>query len=238
MELSIIIVNYKSKSYLERCLESIKKFPPGVTYEVIVIDNDKDNIGFARGVNKGIRKSKGRYLLLLNPDIEVKKDSLNLLYNFATKTSDAGVVGARLLNPNGSIQSSVINPPGIFHPISQKYAPSATSEVPAVVGAAFLITPDARKRVGLMDERYFMYFEDLDYCRRVRAAGLKVYYYPESEFIHHHGVSGRDVVPEADQWKRLIPGSKLYHGLLKHYLIYGIAWIGQKWLRLLKILNG
>ena len=89
------------------------------------------------------------------------------------------------------------------------------------------------KKVGLMDERYFMYFEDLDYCKRVKRSGLKVYYYPEAEIIHSHGISGKGVASDKDQWRRLIPGSKIYHGPIKHYLIYAIAWLGQKWQKLL-----
>jgi GT2 family glycosyltransferase len=101
-------------------------------------------------------------------------------------------------------------------------------EVDAVVGASFLITPMARKKVGLLDERYFMYFEDLDYCRRVNKLGLKVYYLPSAKIIHYHGASGKKIVKPAFQWKRLIPSSKIYHGALTHYLINFIIWLGQK----------
>jgi len=76
-----------------------------------------------------------------------------------------------------------------------------------------------------------MYFEDLDFCRRVRKAGYKIYYLPTAEIIHEHGASGKTLVDPADQWKRLIPSSKIYHGWLKHYLISFILWSGQKCLK-------
>ncbi|GAI95764.1 unnamed protein product, partial [marine sediment metagenome] len=70
---------------------------------------------------------------------------------------------------------------------------------------------------------------DLDYCRRVKRAGLKVYYLPSAEIVHHHGVSGRGLATEGEQWRRLIPSSEIYHGFLKHHLINFIIWSGQKW---------
>ncbi len=247
MEISIIIVNYKADKLLVKCLDSIKKFPPKVPYEVIVIDNNKNNVGFARGVNKGIRKSKGRYIFLLNPDTEVKEESIEKLYEFVEEHPDAGVVGPKLLNPDGSLQHSVFNFPTILSAFVafwmgnrakyEKYAPPTTTKVDAVMGAAFLITPMALKKVGLLDERYFMYYEDLDYCRRVWEAGLKVYYLPLAEIIHYHGVSGKDIVKPAFQWKRLIPSSKIYNGVIKHYLINSVIWSGQKWQKFLKILK-
>ncbi|MBU2577908.1 hypothetical protein KKA69_03680, partial [Patescibacteria group bacterium] len=84
-------------------------------------------------------------------------------------------------------------------------------------------------RIGLLDERYFMYFEDLDYCRRVRKAGYKVFYLPQAEIIHEHGASGQHLIGQLDQWKRLVPSSKVYYGFFKHYLISFILWVGQKW---------
>jgi len=83
-----------------------------------------------------------------------------------------------------------------------------------------------------LDERFFMYFEDLDYCRRVRKAGFKVYYLPEAEFIHFHGQSGKNIPQQTHRW--LVESSKIYHGKLNYYLITSIIWLGQKWQKLLK----
>jgi len=258
MTLSIVIVNYNTKELLKKCLESID-FKPA---EIIVVDNgstdgsvdflkkkkgikvvfNKRNQGFARAVNQAVKTARGDNLLLLNSDTIVKKGSLKRLVEFAEKTPDAGVVGPRLLNKDGSLQPSCYRFPSVLGAVREfwlgrkgwfsKYAPKGKrpAAVDALVGAAFLITARARERVGLLDERYFFYFEDLDYCRRVWRAGLRVYYLPEAEIIHLHGASGRKMGRRPNQW--LTESSKIYHGAFKHYLINLIIWLGQKWQRL------
>ena len=261
MNLSIIIVNFNTKKLLLRCLNSIFTSKPKIKYEMIVVDNgstdgsvaalykiknqsrrcrtkikiirNKENLGFAKANNQGIKRAKAEFILLLNSDTEVKKAAIDKLYYFAKETTDAGVVGPRLLHPDKKVQASVYRLPTISRAIRQywlgkkslldKYAPrlDRPEEVEAIVGAAFLITPEARKRVGLLDERYFMYFEDLDYCRRVKELGLKVYYLPTAKVIHQHGAS-------AGKMKFLVSSSKIYHGVLKHYLFNFILWSGQK----------
>ncbi|HET7098727.1 MAG TPA: glycosyltransferase [Patescibacteria group bacterium] len=238
MDLSIIIVNYKTPELVKKCVSSIKKYPVNFEYEIVVIDNSVDNVGFAKGVNKGIKNAKGKYILLLNSDTEVKKDSINKLINFAIDHPDAGAVAPKLLNNNGSTQGSVFKFPSIFRAIRQywfgekgildKYSPNNLSSVEAVSMAAFLITPIALEKIGTLNEKYFMYFEDLDYCREVNRKGLKVYYFPDSVVTHYHGKSGENLVDDKNQWRRLIPSSKLYHGTLVHYLIMAITWLGQK----------
>lgn len=266
IDLSIVIVNYNTGRLLEKCLQSVKTTTQGFKApktEIIVVDNasadksieflkkqksnenvvlvrNKENRGFARATNQGIKESKGEYKFLLNPDTEVKNKSIQELLDFAKSAKDAGVVAPRLLNPDGSRQSSVFRLPSLMGAIREfwlrqkgfysKYLPPGdhSVKVDAVVGAAFLITPEAFKRVGLLDERYFMYFEDLDYCRRVHAAGLRVYYLPSAEVVHFHGASGRDLRASSEQWKRLVPSSKTYHGVLMHYIINFVIWFGDR----------
>lgn len=272
-EISIIIVNWNTKDLVVDCINSILDSNPKVSYEIIAVDNgsedesvnqlknlktkklkslkiieNKTNLGFAKANNQGIKVAKGDYVLLLNSDAIVKKGTLDELYGFARSTRYAGVVGARLLNPDGSIQASCFHFPSIFNAIRQywlgeeglfeKYAPkgSISKEVDIVVGAAFLITPLAKARLGELDERYFFFYEDFDYCRRVKDAGLKVYYLPSAEVVHKHGSTIRKMTQEEDSdiWRRLIPGSKIYNGLLKHYVLFLIIWLGQKWKRILR----
>ena len=102
--------------------------------------------------------------------------------------------------------------------------------------AAFLITPAGFKKAKFLDERYFMYFEDIDYCRKLQSCGLKIIYLPESEMIHYHGASGKKLADQKNQWRRLIPSSIIYHGLIKHYVINAIIWSGQKWQKLINFL--
>ena len=84
-------------------------------------------------------------------------------------------------------------------------------------------------KIGGWDKRYFMFFEDLELCRQIRKLGYKIYFFPSCHLIHCHGASGKALADSANQWRRLIPSSKIYHGLLKHYLLYLITWSGQKW---------
>lgn len=270
IDLSIIIVNFNTRKLVLDCFDSIKNEGSGISFEVIVVDNDsKDgsveafrklekenknfhliandgNYGYAKANNQGIKISKSKYLLLLNSDTLVKKNSLGSLVNFAESNSKTGVIGSKLFNVDGSLQSSCFHFPTIKNAILEywfgktglleKYAPKSreATEVDAVVGAAFFITPEARKKVGLLDERYWAYFEDIDYCRQTWKKGLKVFYLPSSEIIHYHGVSFKKATPDArTRWRKLIPSSKIYHGFFKHYLLNSIIWLGQKWRKLL-----
>lgn len=270
MKLSVIIVSYNTKELTTACIESVMNEGSSLDLEVVVVDNNskdgsiseikklwrkyknlvlienKDNAGYSKANNQGAKSAKGEYMLLLNSDTIVKRFALKKLVAFAEKKRDAGVIGSRLLNADGSIQASCVRFPTIGNAIREywfgqeglfeKYSPQGEKpvEVEALVGAAFLITPLALERAGLLDERYFFYFEDIDYCRRVWQQGLKVYYLPESRIVHYHGASGKKLADAANQWRRLIPSSKIYHGILKHYVLTAILWLGQKWQKLVK----
>lgn len=265
MDLSIIIVNFNTKKLTLDCIKSIIKSKLKVGYEIIVVDNgstdkipkskfyelidkacqlklitNEANLGFARANNQGIKIAKGKYVLLLNSDTVVKDGAVEKLYEFAEAHEDAGVVGSKLLNKDGSVQNSVFHFPTIINAIRQfwfgeknlfgLYVPETfePTTVNAVVGASFLITPKAREKLGVLDERYFFYYEDLDYCKRVWDAGLKVYYVPDAEIIHLKGASGKALVNENEQWKRLVPSSKIYNGIFGYYILFIIMWLGQK----------
>lgn len=261
-KLSIIIVSYNSGGLTKKCINSIKKNTKDLTFpncQIILVDNasldkslaefeptgnielikNKENVGFSRAVNQGIKEAKGEYILLLNPDTVIIDGAITKLIDFAQNTGDAGVIVPKLLNSNGSIQDSLMYFPTIWRaiqefwfgrPVYSKYFSNSKKpiQVEAGVMATFLITPDALEKVGLLNEKYFMYFEDLDYCKRVCNSGLKVYYVPDAEVIHQQGVSGKTLALPSDQWRRLIPSSKIYNGLFGHFLINTIIRIGQK----------
>lgn len=262
MELSIVIVNYNTAKLTLECIASIKKYSPKFSFEIIVVDNGSDeklkldgkdvrvirndsNTGFAKANNQGIDIAKGKYILLLNSDTKVKPETLDRLVDFAEKTHDAGVVAPRLLNSDGSIQNSVFRLPTVWRTIRQywlgekgvldKYAPRGIEVVEEAVMAAYLITPMCLKKVGKLDERYFFYFEDFAYARKIKELGLKIYYLPTSEVVHYHGASGTKIADSANQWRRLVPSSKIYHGIVAHYLIFFITWSSQKWKKLLNL---
>jgi GT2 family glycosyltransferase len=264
-QVSIIIVNYNTGKYLLECLESIEKSTSSFknpTCEVILVDNastdgsileigkfrssknvkilgNNENLGFAKAVNQGIDAADGKYIFLLNPDCRLKENALYKLLEYAEKHTNIGAVGPKLLNSDGTSQTSVIPFPTLQRAIQEfwlnnkvfsKYDPNTSLpiEVEALVMAAFLITPEALTKIGTLNEKYFMYFEDLDYCRELHNAGLKVIYFPDAQVIHHHGVSGKNLAGHENQWRRLIPGSKLYHGEMKHRLITYVIWSGTK----------
>lgn len=255
IKISIIVGNYNTYNLTKDCIESIYKHKPKFSFEVIVVDDaspDKSglelkklekkyqnlkvlqnikNNGFVRTYNRGLNKSVGEYKLLLNSDTLVHTGAIDNLLLFAEKTIDAGVVGSRLLNKDGSLQESCYNFPTLFNVINyKKYAPVGNEPfaVDAVVGASFLITPKAYKLIGGLNTKYISYFEDLDYCREVYKKGLKVYYLPDSVVTHYHGESFKQLSEEKSQWKKLIPSSIAYHGLFKHYLLYIISLCYQK----------
>jgi GT2 family glycosyltransferase len=271
-DVTVIIVSFNTKALTSECIRSVFSEGSSLKKEVIVVDNgstdgslqeiegmkfntkdskillikNTQNQGFAKANNQALGIAKGEYILLLNSDTRVEPGSIKALIEYAKTDEKIGVVGPRLLNPNGTVQASVFRQPTIIRALKQyllgsgksldKYYPQGRDPVSVeiVVMAAFLITPLAKKKVGLLDERYFMYFEDFDYCRRVLQADLKVVYFPKASVVHHHGESGKLIADEANQWRRLIPSSKIYHGPAKHYLLNFIIWSGQKWHKLFK----
>lgn len=227
----IIVVDNGSDDGSVEALENVKN---------IKLIKNSDNLGFSKANNIGIKKAKSRYILLLNSDTKVKDGAIDKLYDFAKDKESIGAVGAKLLNSDGSAQASAFRSPSLWLAIRQywlggkklmdKYSPSGDEprEVDVLVMAAFLITPKAIKKVGLLNERYFMFFEDFDYCREIRKAGLKIIYHPGAEVIHYHGASGKKITDGDNQWRRLIASSKIYYGLIQHYLIFFVLWSGQK----------
>ncbi len=248
LEKEIIVVDNGSVDDSVKEIEKLKIKNRKLGSKIKIIVNS-ENLGFSKANNIGIKEAKGKYILLLNSDTVVKKGSIEALLEFARKKKDAGAVVPKLINPDGTTQASVFRLPNIKRAIEQywlgkeklldKYYPEGNtpSIVESAVMAAFLITPKTLKMVGLLDERYFIYFEDLDYSRRIQEKGLKIYYLPSAEVIHYHGASGKNLIDERNQWRRLIPSSKIYHGTLRHYLFNFILWSGQKWRNFFKNQN-
>ncbi len=239
----VIVVDNNSE---DGSREELKKLEKANKIKLIA---NSSNTGFSKANNQGINIAKGKYVLLLNSDTYVYPGAFSKVIKFADKTPDVGVVGFKLLNSDKTVQASCGYFPTFTNAVKaywlgqrelfNKFAPHGKFPVKVdfVVGAAFLITPKSLKKVGRLNEKYFFYFEDIDYCRRVYREGLSVYYFPGSEVMHYHGKSGTKISDSANQWRRLIPSSKIYHGPLKHYLITFVLWSGQKWQKFLKILR-
>lgn len=173
-----------------------------------------DNRGFPAANNQGLAVARGRYILLLNPDTEVLGDALETMVAFADAHPDVGVVGPQLLNPDGTVQSSRRRFPTLATALLestwlQPYAPrrlleryyvldrpdDQVQDVDWVTGAALMARREAVEQVGPLDEGFFMYSEELDWCRRFREAGWRVVYLPAARIIHHVGKSSEQVLP-------------------------------------------
>jgi hypothetical protein len=166
----------------------------------------KENLGYSRGVNIGLENSHGEFILILNPDIVVAEDNIEKLLNFVKKHPDIGLVGPQLRNFNSTVQNSYFR---FYKPITivvrrtflkrfkyfQKYMddflmadtnPNKIQTPDWVMGSVMLVSRKALETVGPMDERFFMYFEDVDWARRFWHNGYKVVYYPSAFFYHYH----------------------------------------------------
>jgi GT2 family glycosyltransferase len=239
---SIIIVNYHSEALLRACLESLPSSAHPVSFEVIVVDNSGTalrsgaldalpgvrlldaggNVGFAHACNLGMAAARGRHLLLLNPDTVAHPGAVATLSRYLDGSPAAGVVAARLLNPDGTLQYSCRRFPRplsilfgryalltrLFpgNPVSRDYLyldwdHASAREVDWVSGACLMVRRDVVDRVGGLDDRYFLFVEDMDWCRRIRDAGLDVVYVAEAEVTHRIGAS-RGPVPSWVMWER------------------------------------
>ncbi len=225
VDLSIIIVNWNTKTLLIQCLSSIFEKTKGLKIEVIVVDNDSQdgsvsevkkafphvhiignerNLGFAKGANQGLQKASGRNILLLNPDTQVKNGAVERLMSFMDGHLDVGAIGAQLLNLDGSKQNSIANFPSLATELlnksllrwlfPKKYPSKRRNyvepiEVDSVIGACMMVRRDAINQVGLLDEDYFLFLEETDWCYRMERAGWKVYHIPHAEVFHSQGKS-------------------------------------------------
>lgn len=206
---------------------------------VTVIENGS-NLGFGKGNNVATLKAKGKYILFLNSDMELTDSKLVDMYRYIDSNTNIGIVGPKFLNIDGSDQGSVFPPQTLLNAFREfwlgqktfsKYVPLEQDpiQVFSISGGAVLIRRKLFEKIGGWDKRYYMYYEDLELCRQITKLGYSIYYYPACRFIHRHGASGKSLANSANQWRRLIPSSKIYHGFIKHYLLFIVTWSGQKW---------
>lgn len=227
MDLSVIILDFRSQRLTRQCLKAFFADPPRCSHEVIVVDNSpasglaamlarefpgvryvrtEGNYGCAYGNNFGLRLAAGRYPLIVNPDIIVRPGALDELVAFMDSHPDIGLAGPRLLRPDGTIDESCYRFPtlgtwlyrrtplgrlpfaraAVDRYLMADFDHAADRDVDWLLGAAFIVRRAALEQVGPMDERYFMYFEDTDWCRRFWEGGWRVTYHPAAELVHFH----------------------------------------------------
>ncbi len=280
--LSIVIVNWNTCALLAQCLASIYANVSGTDFEVIVVDNasqddsvtmvkrdfpqvrlieNDENVGFTRANNQAMAVSGGRYILLLNSDAVVLSGASEGLLALAESHPQAGLVGAQLLNPDGTFQASYTDFPTLWREFlilsglgRLLYSPHYPSHGPEegrgprqvdyVEGACLLVRRQVFQEMGGFDEDFFMYAEEVDWCYRMRQAGWEVWYAPQVRIVHHGGASSRK--------KRTSAEAQLYRSRVmffrKHYgprpaevlrgMIMGLTLLKRCWHELLRWASG
>ncbi len=231
MKLSVIIVSYNVKHFLEQCLHSVRAAIAGIDTEILVVDNasvdgsvkmvkekfpeviciaNDDNPGFAKANNQAIRQSKGEYVLLLNPDTIVETDTFAKIIAFMESHPDAGGLGVKMVDGTGRFlpesKRGLPTPLVAFYKIfglSRLFPKSKTfnkyhlgyldkdktHQVEILAGAFMLMRKSVLDKIGLLDEAFFMYGEDIDLSYRIIKGGYQNYYYPDARIIHYKGES-------------------------------------------------
>jgi len=231
MDLSVISVSYNTRDLLRGCLDSvISTLGSQLEYELLVVDNastddsvvmvrdcfpqvrlfdNLENLGFAAGSNQAIAESSGRYVILLNPDTVVGEGALDGMMRLLEGRSNIGVVGPKLLFPDGSFQHSAFSFPSLamifldFFPLHHRLSNSRVNgryprrlyemgepfPIDHPLGAALMVRRQVIDEVGLLDEDFFMYCEEIDWCMRIKNAGWQIVCWPQAEIVHYVGQS-------------------------------------------------
>src|SRR3989338_1830002 len=247
VDLSIIVISYNTKQITKDCLESIIKSlkNSSINYEIIVIDNisnddslemirkysnkysnielieNKENVGFGRANNQGVKLAKSDYILFLNSDIIVLEDAIEKLYNFYKQNEKKiNFLGGKLLNKDMSLQPSsapFYTLPVIFAALFlrgdywglTRNSPKTLKETDWVSGACILTKKKYFNKISGFDERVFMYMDEVDLLYRAKKKGMSVYFYPEARFIHLGSASSKG--------KKTYPILQVFNGLMFFY---------------------
>jgi len=245
-KISIVLITRNSKSVLFDCLNALNnndEITALKNSQWIIVDNDsndgsieevlklypqtqiiknKDNVGFAKAANQGLKVAENDFILYINTDTEIKQNAISKLYNKIVSDKNIAVIGPRLLRKNNTIQKSVYPEATlyteIFKPIVKLsvsikenfYKAGNCYTVNSLRGACFIINKEYMKQVGGFDERYFFYLEETDLFRQLKLAGKKICYLPESEVYHYGGLGSDD--------KMTFNKKKMYNeSLLKYF---------------------
>lgn len=267
IDVSVVIVTYKVQPEVLRACFRHLAASEGVGLEVIVVDNEgsetvkslllsevphalyianNENRGFAAAVNQGIKISRGRFVLLLNPDTEVPATALRDVVAHMDAEPGVGVGSTLITYPDGSLQESIRRFPTLRDqvvtllklphflkriPSIDRYMmrdvdPYTTQDVDSIMGAFMMIRRDVIDRVGLFDERYFIWFEEVDYCKMVKNAGYRIRHYADVRIVHHKGHTFNQVATLRKQkWVRESMRKYMYkhHGLWQALILWACA---------------
>lgn len=232
-----MVVSWNTRDLLLDCLASIEREVPArsqgppLTAETLVVDNASEdgsaeairarfpwaevialpeNLGFSGGCNAGLRRAKGRHVLLLNSDTVLLPGAVERCVAYLDDHPDVGIAGPQLLHPDGRLQNSIhahprllteLVPRGVLETLlprrfpSKRFHHAEPIDVPAVLGAAFFVRHSLLEEVGLLSEDYFLFLEETDYCLRVQRAGYRVVHVPDARIVHVFGASSKKRLP-------------------------------------------
>lgn len=260
MDLTVIIVNWNTRQLVVESLQSLYGAIGDFSMEVFVVDNGSSdgsveairaafprvmliektkNIGFAKANNEALCRARGKYFLLLNTDVILQGDAVSALLEFMEKTPQAGIVGAQLLNPDGTKQNSFDNFPtllseGLNKSLLRRFFPnrfpskrlslSSPTAVESVIGACMMVRKDAVDEVGYMDEDYFVFMEETDWCYRMRERGWRVYLVPKAQAVHLQGGTADRVKVQAkvEYYRSRYCFFKKHRGILQAWVLRGM----------------
>lgn len=260
MDLTVIIVNWNTRQLVVESLQSLYGAIGDFSMEVFVVDNGSSdgsveairaafpramliektkNIGFAKANNEALCRARGKYFLFLNTDVILQGDAVSALLEFMEKTPQAGIVGAQLLNPDGTKQNSFDNFPtllseGLNKSLLRRFFPnrfpskrlslSSPTAVESVIGACMMVRKDAVDEVGSMDEDYFVFMEETDWCYRMRERGWRVYLVPKAQAVHLQGGTADRVKVQAkvEYYRSRYCFFKKHRGILQAWVLKGM----------------
>jgi GT2 family glycosyltransferase len=230
IDLSLIVVSWNAKEFLRKCVASIIRETGNYRTEILVVDNastdgsaglirdtfpevelllNDANLGFAAANNRGIMRSRGTYILLINSDVEVSDGCIDRMVSFMDQHPNVGMLGPQILDADGNVQRSCMGFPTLWNTFCRALAmdrifpkaklfggflmtfrqQNAVRKVDVVNGCFWMVRREALQKVGLLDERFFIYAEDIDWCKRFWDAGWEVVYFPHARSVHYGGAS-------------------------------------------------
>jgi GT2 family glycosyltransferase len=259
--LSIIIVSWNTKKYMEECLTSLRTIDGNLSAEIIVVDNASAdgtpemirtqfpevklietgaNLGFAKGNNVGIKEATGEYICLINSDVNVPSDCLQKMYSYMEQQPTIGLLGPGMLRTDGRVHRSGMRFPtlwniflralfldsifkgtGLFGGFLMKdFHFDQTRDMDVLNGWLWMARREALNKVGPLDDRFFMYAEDVDWCQRFHLAGWRVVFYPDAKALHYGGASSANAPSRfnVEMQRANLQYWKKYHGRISLFL--------------------
>ena len=264
--LSIVVVSWNTKKYMEECLTSLRTIDGNLSAEIIVVDNASAdgtpemirtqfpevklietgaNLGFAKGNNVGIKEATGEYICLINSDVNVPSDCLQKMYSYMEQQPTVGLLGPGMLRTDGRVHRSGMRFPtlwniflralfldsifkgtGLFGGFLMKdFHFDQTRDMDVLNGWLWMARREALNKVGALDDRFFMYAEDVDWCKRFHLAGWRVVFYPDAKALHYGGASSANAPSRfnVEMQRANLQYWKKYHGRISllFYLLIG-----------------